>query len=87
MTEKESQEAASLLCDEIWWVWRSWSTRQIVDLEIVGSSPTIHPEGALRNGICFAKPGSAQVVKIRLQSSLDLYDVWSISSGGRALDF
>ncbi len=27
----------------IWWVWRSWLARQIVALEAVGSSPTIHP--------------------------------------------
>ena len=26
-----------------WWVWRSWLARQIVALEAVGSSPTIHP--------------------------------------------
>ena len=25
------------------WVWRSWLARQIVALEIVGSSPTTHP--------------------------------------------
>ncbi len=28
---------------DIWWVWRSWLARQIVALEAVGSSPTIHP--------------------------------------------
>ena len=26
-----------------WWVWPSWLRRQIVALEIVGSSPIIHP--------------------------------------------
>ena len=27
----------------IWWVWRSWLARQIVALEVEGSSPSIHP--------------------------------------------
>ena len=27
----------------LWWVWCSWLARQIVVLDIVGSSPTIHP--------------------------------------------
>lgn len=27
----------------LWWVWRRWLARQIVALEAVGSSPTIHP--------------------------------------------
>ena len=27
----------------LWWVWCSWSARQIVVLDIVGSSPTTHP--------------------------------------------
>ena len=26
-----------------WWIWRSWLARQIVALEAVGSTPTIHP--------------------------------------------
>ena len=28
---------------QIWWVWRSWLTRQIVVLESEGSSPSTHP--------------------------------------------
>ena len=27
----------------IWWVWRSWLARQIVVLDIMGSSPITHP--------------------------------------------
>ena len=27
----------------IWWMWRSWLTRQFVALETVGSSPIFHP--------------------------------------------
>ena len=33
----------------IWWVWRSWLARQIVALEAVGSSPTIHLNEKSRN--------------------------------------
>ena len=34
---------SSSLPGDIWWVWRSWLARQIVVLEIVGSSPITHP--------------------------------------------
>ena len=27
----------------IWWIWRSWLARQIVALEVKGSTPFIHP--------------------------------------------
>lgn len=30
------------------WVWPSWLRRQIVALEIVGSSPIIHPSARLK---------------------------------------
>ena len=34
---------AFVLSDQgAWWVWRSWLARQIVALEIVGSSPSTH---------------------------------------------
>ncbi len=36
-----------------WWVWRSWLARQIVALEAVGSSPTIHPHiPFISTGVC-----------------------------------
>ena len=28
---------------KLWWVWPSWLGRQIVDLEVEGSKPCIHP--------------------------------------------
>ena len=59
--------------DIIWWVWRSWLARQIVALEAVGSSPTIHPNAFPRKQcVCGAffftklqcyKSVSAQVTK------------------------
>ncbi len=30
-----------------WWVWPSWLGRQIVALEVVGSSPITHPSALL----------------------------------------
>ena len=37
----------SLQARQVWWIWRSWLACQVVALEVVGSSPTIHPISAV----------------------------------------
>ena len=59
----------------IWWVWRSWLARQIVALEAVGSSPTIHPYEFPVNSMvcgefCICKKVASQGQKLHQADSL-----------------
>ena len=52
--------------ERIWWVWCSWLARRIVVPDIVGSSPTTHPESSLANSYFkFYTLGYRQAVRHR----------------------